>query len=104
MYHASLLKALPGIDRWNRSKVYALMLHKHSALRERIPTKGRLLDWYKVNDGTYETHVIQVFDIPLITDEGINGILVFRYIPHSKDHLLTIEILTQFLARKGYSF
>ncbi len=101
LYHASLLWALPGNDRWNGSTVNAFMLHKHSALLERISTKERVLDWHKANDGTYEIHVIQVCDIPLITDEGINGILVFRSIPHLKDHLLIIEILTHFLARKG---
>jgi len=37
----------------------------------------------------------------LITDEGVKGILIISGLPQVEDHLLAVEILTEFLARKG---
>jgi uncharacterized protein (UPF0303 family) len=37
----------------------------------------------------------------LITKEGFKGILIISGLPQIEDHLLAVEILTEFLARKG---
>ena len=40
-------------------------------------------------------------DSPLITDEGFKGILIISGLPQVEDHLFAVEVLTEFLARKG---
>ena len=40
--------------------------------------------------------------MPLITKgEGLVGVLLISGLPQVEDHLLGVEILTEFLARKG---
>jgi uncharacterized protein (UPF0303 family) len=48
-----------------------------------------------------ETHAIHGGAIPLITDEGFKGILIVSGLPQVEDHLFAVEVLTEFLARKG---
>ena len=61
-----------------------------------------------INDGTKEnnlldeTHAIHGGGLPLITkNEGFVGILIISGLPQVEDHLLGVEVLTEFLARKG---
>jgi uncharacterized protein (UPF0303 family) len=37
----------------------------------------------------------------LITAEGFQGILIISGLPQVEDHLLAVEVLAEFLARKG---
>jgi uncharacterized protein (UPF0303 family) len=48
-----------------------------------------------------ETRAIQGGALPLITDKGFKGILTISGLPQVKDHLFAVEVLTDFLARKG---
>ena len=48
-----------------------------------------------------ETHAIHGGALPLITGEGFNGILIISGLPQVEDHLFAVEVLTEFLARKG---
>ena len=40
-------------------------------------------------------------NFPLITDEGFKGILIISGLPQVEDHLFAVEVLTEFLTRKG---
>jgi uncharacterized protein (UPF0303 family) len=77
------------------------MLNQHSTMFERVSAEERGVDWHKENDATDETHAIHGGAIPLITDEGFKGILIISGLPQVEDHLLAVEVLTEFLARKG---
>ena len=49
-----------------------------------------------------ETHAIHGGGLPLITkNEGFVGVLLISGLPQVEDHLLGVEALTEFLARKG---
>ncbi|MSO26315.1 MAG: hypothetical protein EXQ73_05220 [Candidatus Nanopelagicaceae bacterium] len=101
VYHASLPGSSPENDRWIERKVAVVMLNQHSTIFERVSAEERGVDWHKENGVTDETHAIHGGAIPLITDEGFKGILIISGLPQVEDHLLAVEVLTEFLARKG---
>jgi len=101
VFHASLEGSKPENDWWINRKVAVVMLTQHSTMFERVSAEERGVDWHKENDVTDETHAIHGGAIPLITDEGFKGILIISGLPQVEDHLLAVEVLTEFLARKG---
>ena len=101
VFHASLEGSKPENDWWINRKVAVVMLNQHSTMFERVCAEERGVDWHKENGVTDETHAIHGGAIPLITDEGFKGILIISGLPQVEDHLLAVEVLTEFLARKG---
>ena len=101
VFHASLEGAKPENDWWINRKVAVVMLNRHSTMFERVSAEERSVDWHQENGVTDETHAIHGGALPLITDEGFKGILIISGLPQVEDHLLAIEVLTEFLARKG---
>jgi len=101
VFHASLEGAKPENDWWINRKVAVVMLNQHSTMFERVSAEERGVDWHQENGVTDETHAIHGGAIPLITDEGFKGILIISGLPQVEDHLLAVEVLTEFLARKG---
>jgi uncharacterized protein (UPF0303 family) len=101
VYHASLEGSKPENDRWINRKVAVVMLKKHSTMYERVFAEERGVDWHKENNLRDETHAIHGGALPLITNEGFKGILIISGLPQVEDHLLAVEVLTKFLARKG---
>ena len=102
IYHASL----PGSKRdnqwWIDRKARVVMLKHHSTMHERVSAEERGVDWHKENNIEDETHAIHGGGLPLITkDEGFVGIFLISGLPQVEDHLLGVEVLTEFLARKG---
>jgi uncharacterized protein (UPF0303 family) len=102
IYHASLPGSTPENQGWIDRKARVVMLKKHSTLYERVSAEERGVDWHKENNLLDETHAIHGGGLPLITkSEGFVGVLLISGLPQVKDHLLGIEVLTEFLARKG---
>ena len=101
VYHASLEGSKPENDWWINRKVAVVVLNQHSTMFERVSAEERGVDWHKENGVTDETHAIHGGAIPLITEEGFKGILIISGLPQVEDHLLAVEVLTEFLARKG---
>ena len=101
VFHASLEGAKPENDWWINRKVAVVILNQHSTMFERVFAEERQVDWHKEHGVTDDTHAIHGGAIPLITDEGFKGILIISGLPQVEDHLLAIEVLTEFLARKG---
>ena len=101
VFHASLEGSKPENDWWINRKVEVVVLNQHSTMFERVSAEERGVDWHKENGVTDETHAIHGGAIPLITDEGFKGILIISGLPQVEDHLLAVEVLTEFLARKG---
>jgi uncharacterized protein (UPF0303 family) len=101
VFHASLEGSKPENDWWINRKVAAVMLNQHSTMFERVSAEERGVDWHKENGVTDETHAIHGGALPLITEEGFKGILIISGLPQVEDHLLAVEVLTEFLARKG---
>ncbi len=53
------------------------------------------------NDPITNSNLNRYRGLPLITDEGFKGILIISGLPQVEDHLFAVEVLTEFLARKG---
>jgi len=101
VFHASLEGSKPENDWWINRKVAVVMLKQHSTMHERVSAEERGVDWHKENNLQDETHAIHGGALPLITDEGFKGILIISGLPQVEDHLFAVEVLTEFLARKG---
>ena len=102
VYHISLPGSKPENDWWIARKARVVMLKHHSTLYERVSAQERGVDWHKENNLLDETHAIHGGGLPLITKgEGFVGVLLVSGLPQVDDHLLGVEILTEFLARKG---
>ena len=102
IYHASLPGSTPKNDWWMSRKARTVMLKQHSKMYERVSAEERGVDWHKENNVKDETYAIHGGGLPLITkNEGFVGILLISGLPQVEDHLLGVEVLTEFLARKG---
>jgi len=102
IYHISLPGSTPENDLWMSRKSRTVMLKHHSTMYERVSAEERGVDWHKENNLLDETHAIHGGGLPLITkDDGLVGVLVISGLPQVEDHLLGVEVLTEFLARKG---
>ena len=102
IYHASLPGSKSENQWWIDRKARVVLLKHHSTIYERVSAEERGIDWHKENNLLDETHAIHGGGIPLITkDEGLVGALLISGLPQVEDHLLGVEVLTEFLARKG---
>jgi uncharacterized protein (UPF0303 family) len=102
IYHASLPGSKPENDWWMSQKARTVMLKHHSTMYERVSAEERGVDWHKENNLLDETHAIHGGGLPLITNgDGFAGVLLISGLPQVEDHLLGVEVLTEFLARKG---
>ena len=102
VYHVSLPGSTPENDWWISRKARTVMLKHHSTMYERVSAEERGVDWHKENNLLDETHAIHGGGLPLITkDDGLVGVLLISGLPQVDDHLLGVEVLTEFLARKG---
>jgi uncharacterized protein (UPF0303 family) len=102
IYHASLPGSTPENDWWIGRKARVVKLKKHSTMFERVSAEERGVDWHKDNNLLDETHAIHGGGLPLITkSEGFVGVLLISGLSQAQDHLLGVEVLTEFLARKG---
>jgi uncharacterized protein (UPF0303 family) len=101
VFHASLQGSKPENDWWINRKVAVVKLKQHSTMYERVSAEERGVDWHKENNLKDETHAIHGGALPLITNEGFKGILIISGLPQVEDHLFAVEVLIEFLARKG---
>ena len=102
IYHASLPGSTIENHWWIDRKARVVSLTKHSTMFERVSAEERGVDWHKENNLLDETHAIHGGGLPLITKkEGFVGMLLVSGLPQVEDHLLGVEVLTEFLARKG---
>jgi uncharacterized protein (UPF0303 family) len=102
IYHASLPGSTSENQWWIDRKARVVLLKHHSTIYERVSAEERGVDWHKENNLLDKTHAIHGGGLPLITKgEGFVGVLLVSGLPQVEDHLLGVEVLTEFLARKG---
>ena len=101
VFHASLEGSKPENDWGINRKVSVVMLKHHSTIYERVSAEELGIDWHKENNVVDETHAIHGGAVPLITPIGFAGVLIISGLPQVDDHLFAVEILTEFLARRG---
>jgi len=102
VYHAALPGSTPENDWWIGRKARVVKLKKHSTLYERVLAQEQGIDWHKENNLLDETHAIHGGGLALKTkDQGFLGTLLISGLPQVEDHLFGVQVLTEFLARKG---
>jgi uncharacterized protein (UPF0303 family) len=102
IYHVSLHGSSMENQNWIDRKARVVLLKHHSTLYERVSAEERGVDWHNENNLLDETHAIHGGGLPLITkDQGFVGVLLISGLPQVDDHLLGVEVLTEYLARKG---
>jgi uncharacterized protein (UPF0303 family) len=101
VFHASLEGSKPENDWWIGKKSRVVMMKHHSTIYERVLAEELGIDWHKENNVADETHAIHGGALPLITPNGFAGILIISGLPQVQDHIFAVEVLTEFLARKG---
>jgi len=105
IFHASLPGSSQDNQLWIDRKARVVSLKHHSTLYERVSAQERMVDWFEENDLSEKSFAIHGGGLPLITQtDGFVGILLISGLPQVEDHLLGVEVLTEFLARKGELF
>ena len=98
--------ALPGSnvdnDSWVARKARVVMATGKSTMFERVSAEERGVDWYAETGLSEELHAIHGGGLALnVAGSGLIGILLISGLPQVQDHLLGVEIITEYLARQG---
>jgi uncharacterized protein (UPF0303 family) len=102
VFHASLPGSTPDNDSWIARKARVVLATGNSTMFERVLAQEQGIDWYASKGLPEETHAIHGGGLPLnVAGFGCMGILLISGLPQVQDHLLGVEVLTEFLARKG---
>ena len=102
VFHASLPGSKPENDDWIARKARVVLASGHSTMHERVLSEETNVDWYEVHNLPETLHAIHGGGLPLnVIGNGLVGILLISGLPQVDDHLLGVEIITEYLARKG---
>jgi uncharacterized protein (UPF0303 family) len=98
--------ALPGSsvdnDSWVARKARVVLATGKSTIFERVSAEEREVDWYAETGLSEELHAIHGGGLPLnVAGSGLAGILLISGLPQVQDHLLGVEVITEYLARQG---
>ena len=102
VYHASLPGSSPENDRWMARKARVVLATEHSTMYERVLAEEQGIDWYESKNLPEETHAIHGGGLALnVKGLGFAGVLLISGLPQVEDHLLGVEVVAEYLARKG---
>jgi uncharacterized protein (UPF0303 family) len=102
VFHASLPGSSPDNDWWMGRKGRVVLKTGHSTMYERVLAEETGVDWFAKHGVSEEEYAIHGGGLPInVKGKGLVGVLLISGLPQVQDHLLGVEILTEFLARKG---
>ncbi len=102
VFHASLPGSKVDQDSWIARKARVVLATGRSTMYERVKAEEDGIDWYAHYNRPEETHAIHGGALPInVAGDGMQGMLLISGLPQVEDHLLGVEIMTEFLARKG---
>ena len=102
VFHASLPGTSPENDWWMARKARVVLLTGHSSIHERVLAEETDIDWFAKHGVEEEQYAIHGGGLPInVAGKGLVGILLISGLPQIQDHLLGVEALTEYLARKG---
>lgn len=102
VFHASLPGSKIENDLWISRKARVVKLKHHSTLYEKVSAEERSVNWFIENKLSEADYAIHGGGFPLVTkSDGFVGSLLISGLPQVEDHLLCVEVLTEFLFRKG---
>jgi len=89
-------------DSWVARKARVVLATGKSTIFERVSAEERGVDWYVEKGLSEELHAIHGGGLPLnVAGSGLAGILLISGLPQVQDHLLGVEIITEYLAHQG---
>jgi uncharacterized protein (UPF0303 family) len=102
VFHASLPGSTPENDWWIGRKARAVNLTGRSTLHERVLAEEAGIDWHKSKAVEEELYAIHGGGLALnVVGLGLTGILIVSGLEQVADHMLGVEIVTEYLARQG---
>jgi len=102
VFHASLPGTNTENDWWMGRKARVVFLTGHSSMHERVLAEEQNIDWFAKHGVIEEQYAIHGGGLPInVAGKGLAGILLISGLPQVQDHLLGVEVLTEYLARKG---
>jgi len=102
VFHASLPGSSPENDWWMNRKARVVLKTGNSTLYERVLAEETGVDWFAKHGVSEEEYAIHGGGLPInVNGNGLVGVLLISGLPQVQDHLLGVEILTEYLARKG---
>ena len=102
VFHASLPGSTPENDSWIRRKANVVNKTGHSTIYEKVLAEEQGIDWYQSTGLAEADHAVNVGGLALsVVGLGLTGVLLISGLTEVDDHLLGVEILTEYLARKG---
>jgi len=102
VFHASLPGTNPENDWWMGRKARVVLLTGHSSIHERVLAEETNIDWFAKHGVEEEQYAIHGGGLPInVAGKGLAGILLISGLPQIQDHLLGVDSLTEYLARKG---
>jgi uncharacterized protein (UPF0303 family) len=102
VFHASLPGSTPENDWWIGRKARVVNLTGRSTMHERVIAEEQGIDWHAEKGLEDELYAIHGGGLALnVVGLGLTGILIISGLPQVEDHLLGVEVITEYLARKG---
>ena len=102
VFHASLPGSTPENDWWIGRKARVVNLTGRSTIHERVIAEEQRIDWHATKGLEDELYAIHGGGLALnVVGLGLTGILIISGLPQVEDHLLGVEVITEYLARKG---
>jgi uncharacterized protein (UPF0303 family) len=102
VFKVALLGSEVENDSWVARKARVVLATGKSTLYERVLAEERGVDWYVETNLSEELHAIHGGGLALnVVGKGLAGILLISGLPQIQDHMLGVEIITEYLARQG---
>jgi uncharacterized protein (UPF0303 family) len=102
VFHVSLPGSTEENDSWIARNARVVLAKGNSTMFERVAAEESGINWYEHNSLSEELHAVHGGGLPLnVTGVGMAGILLISGLPQVEDHLLGVEVIAEYLARKG---
>ena len=102
VFHASLPGSTPENDSWIRRKANVVSKTGHSTIYEKVLAEEQGIDWYQSTGLVEADHAVNGGGLALnVVGLGLTGVLLISGMTEVDDHLLGVQVMTEYLARKG---
>ena len=102
VFKVALTGSTTDNDSWVARKARVVLATGNSTIFERVSAEERGVDWYAETGLSEELHANHGGGLALnVAGSGLAGILLISGLPQVDDHLLGVEVITEYLARQG---
>ena len=102
VFKVAMTGSKPDNDSCVARKARVVLATGKSTIFERVSAEERGVNWHKKTGLSEELHAIHGGGLALnVAGHGLAGILLISGLPQVEDHLLGVEVITEYLARQG---